>query len=706
MTWPMRSKTSNTSNLNWDSSLEYFQSGKKISPTLEKIISAGIHTFHDLLWILPLRIHRTPKNQSFTFAQIGELFRGKGKIIHCQITPAFGRRFKGKFLLYNGNIIVKDDQGPETMSLRWFNLYPNQKKHLESMQEIEFLGTVQDFRTQKQIVNPQLIQADSPISDYLIEYPTINKVSGNFLKKYIEQIPSKLWDEIQPTLPQIDYEHVLKLSEAFKILHGRYPVHQFTPDLKSKAEERLAYEEFLQDQLKILTRRKYIKRKEAFKYQLPKITIDNYISELPFSLTDDQTKVLHEIIEDLGSGHPMMRMIQGDVGCGKTIVAFLAARIVAEQGKQVAIMCPTEALAQQHYKTFQDLIDQYKLKINLGLLLGSTKAKDKKEMAKSLESGEIHLIIGTHSLFQDSVKFQDLGLAIIDEQHKFGVEQRLKLVAKGEGVHCLIMTATPIPRTLSLAHYGDLDMSFIRTMPSGRKGIKTRITEVVNYEKYLQFVSQRLSLGEQAYFVFPAIEESETTDLNNVKESIEKYKKLFPQFKVEMLHGKMKSEEKESVLNLFYQKKIHILVSTSVIEVGINNPNATIMSIYHPERFGLSSLHQLRGRVGRGEKPGFCFLVLDREISPDSKERLKVIENSTDGFVIAEEDLKFRGEGDLFGVDQSGTITSKKVANFLTHGHILEKVIADLKKLESNSPETLLPILEKLAKDQKILDTI
>ncbi len=669
-------------------------------------MSAGIQDLHDLLWILPLRIHRTPKNQAFTYAQIDQLFRGRGKIIHHQITPAFGRRVKGKFLMYNGYLVVKDDLSNETIALRWFNLYPSQKKQFEAITEVEFLGTVQEYRLQKQIINPQIIAPESTLSDYLIDYPTINKVPGNQTKKYIEKIPDSLWNEIVPTLPQIDYEHVLKLSEAFKILHGRYPIAQFTPDLKSKAEERLAFEEFLQDQLKILTRRKYIKRKTATKFEVPEKILNQYLKELPFELTDDQNKVLHEILNDLGDGHPMMRMIQGDVGCGKTIVAFLAARVVAEQGKQVALMCPTEALAQQHLKSFQELISKFNLKLKVEIILGSTKAKEKKVVLKSLAGGEIHLLIGTHSLFQDTVIFKDLGLAIIDEQHKFGVEQRLKLVSKGEATHCLIMTATPIPRTLSLAHYGDLDMSFIRTMPAGRKGIKTRITEVVNYEKYLQFVAARLSLGEQAYFVFPAIEESETTDLKNVKESVEKYKKLYPQFKVEMLHGKMKSDEKEAVLKLFYEKKIHVLISTSVIEVGINNPNATIMSIYHPERFGLSSLHQLRGRVGRGDKPGFCFLVLDRNLSPEAQTRLKVIENSTDGFVIAEEDLKFRGEGDLFGVDQSGTVTSKKVANFLTHGHILEHVITDLKKLEETKPAVLLPILEKLAKDQKILDTI
>ena len=324
----------------------------------------------------------------------------------------------------------------------------------------------------------------------------------------------------------------------------------------------------------------------------------------------------------------------------------------------------------------------------------------------NLKSGATQILIGTHSLFQDSVIFQKLGLAIIDEQHKFGVEQRLRLVAKGEGTHSLIMTATPIPRTLSLAQYGDLDISSIKTMPAGRKGIKTRITEKRNYDKYIEFVKSRLIQREQAYFVFPAIEESETADIQNVKDSLKKYQEQFRGFKVEMLHGQMKAEEKEKVVQDFRDQKIHILISTSVIEVGINIPNATIMSIYNPERFGLSSLHQLRGRVGRGEKPGFCFLVLDKELAPESYQRLEVIEKNLDGFVIAEEDLKFRGEGDLFGVDQSGSVSTKKLANFLTHTAILEQVVQDVEKLKVEQPALLAPIFEKLAKDQKILDTI
>ncbi len=416
----------------------------------------------------------------------------------------------------------------------------------------------------------------------------------------------------------------------------------------------------------------------------------------------DQKKVFEEIIVDFNSGHPMMRMIQGDVGCGKTIVAYLASRIIVENQLQVALMCPTETLAKQHYETFKQLAPNFEIQI----LLGSTKSKERKNLLQELKQGVIKILIGTHSLFQENVEFSKLGLAIIDEQHKFGVEQRLKLVSKGDGVHCLIMTATPIPRTLSLAQYGDLDISSIKTLPNGRKGIKTRITERQNFDKYIEFVRSRLLMREQAYFVFPAIDESETIDIQNVKESLSKYQALFRGYRVEMLHGQMKPDEKEKIVKEFREQKIHILLSTSVIEVGINIPNATVMSIYNPERFGLSSLHQLRGRVGRGDKPGFCFLVLDKEISHEAFQRLEVIEKNLDGFVIAEEDLKFRGEGDLFGVDQSGSVSQKKLANYLVHSAILEEVVSDLNRLKVISPHLIDPILEKLAKNQKILDTI
>jgi ATP-dependent DNA helicase RecG len=698
----MKSKTSSTLSPDWHSPLEILTAGKKPSPTIEKLTEAGLKTILDLLWILPLRIYKMPSFKAFREAEMNQFFKGSGKIIHCEIKPAFGRRGKGNILLFNGYVVLKDDLSQESLSLRWFNLYPNQKKQIEALDHIAFLGQVQEFKAQKQIVNPQIIDPDVNANPYIIEYPTVNKISGVHLKKIYDLIPRDLWEKIPETLPELGYNSKLTLGEAFKIIHGKTPVDTFDLKKKDAAEERLIYEEFLIDQLKIQTRRKFIKRKDAPVIALENNRVNDLVKHLPFELTSDQLKVFEEIIKDFKSGHPMMRMVQGDVGCGKTIVAFLAARVANKAGHQVALMCPTEALANQHYESFRQLNPA----LNLELLLGSTKAKEKKLILKNLIEGETEIVIGTHALFQDTVKFKKLGLAIIDEQHKFGVEQRLRLVSKGEGTHSLIMTATPIPRTLSLAQYGDLDISSIKMMPAGRKGIKTRITEKVNYAKYVEFVKARLNQGEQAYFVFPAIEESETIDLQNVKDSLKKYQEVFREFKVDMLHGQMKSEEKEKTVQDFREKKTNILVSTSVIEVGINVPNATIMSIYNPERFGLSSLHQLRGRVGRGEKPGFCFLVLDKEVTPEAHQRLKVVENNLDGFVIAEEDLKFRGEGDLFGVDQSGTTTTKKLANFLTHTAILEQVVADVDRLQKTHPELLAPHFERLAKDQKILDTI
>lgn len=697
----MKSSPSDTTDLNWASPIEFLAKSKRPSLTLEKLSEAGIKTVADLLWILPLRIHKSPLPQPFREAQLNQYFRGAGKVIHVEIRPAFGRRGKGNILLYNGFVVIKDDLSSESLSLRWFNLYPNQKKQIESLERISFMGKVEEYKAQKQVINPQLLSTEE-IAPYILEYPTVNKLPGSTFKKAFELIPPSLWNTVPQILPELGYDKKMSLGKAFQIIHGRIVPEDFTQKLKDEAEERLIYEEFLIDQLKIQTRRKFIKKKVAPIFKADAKLVKNLKSALPFTLTIDQDKVFEEILKDFTSGHPMMRMVQGDVGCGKTIVAYLASRVVTQLGYQVALMCPTEALAQQHFESFKELAPE----INIELILGSTKAKEKKSVLARLKSGDINICIGTHALFQDTVIFNKLGLAIIDEQHKFGVEQRLKLVSKGEGTHSLIMTATPIPRTLSLAQYGDLDISSIKTMPSGRKGIKTRITEKLNYEKYVEFVKSRLMQKEQAYFVFPAIDESETLDLQNVKESLKKYQASFRGFTVEALHGQMRPDEKEKVVQDFREQKIHILVSTSVIEVGINIPNSTIMSIYNPERFGLSSLHQLRGRVGRGEKPGFCFLVLDKDLPPETYHRLEVIEKNLDGFVIAEEDLKFRGEGDLFGVDQSGSVTTKKLANFLTHTAILEQVVQDVEKLKTTHPDLLAPIFEKLAKDQKILDTI
>lgn len=705
----MRSNPSTTSSLQQETSLLELAAGKRPSAHLETLHQAGVRTLEDLLWLMPLRSVPLPRLKPYAQLRQGEMFLGQGRVIHREIRPAFGRRTKGKFLLYTAYLVVQELEGHQTMALRWFNIYPSLKKQMEAWDQVWFLGVPQEYRAQIQIVNPKVHPIDgsdwaSSHGEWLIEYPTVSKVPGSFTAGLVAKLPPSFWMSIHSPYGT-DEICDMKLAQAFRILHARLPASEASNEHRQLAEERLAYEEFFVDQLKIATRRRFIKKKPG-----PVIPADAeaqtaFRKLLPFALTEDQDKAVEAILADMRTGHPMMRMIQGDVGCGKTVVALLAALNVIAAGHQVALMCPTETLALQHAETIAGLFGKLAF-LKPGLLLGSMKKRERDQVQRAMVSGEVNLVIGTHALFQESVAFKQLGLAIIDEQHKFGVEQRLQLMAKGAGTHCLIMSATPIPRTLSLAQYGDLDFTIIKTMPVGRKPIKTRIVDPVNYEKYVEFIGQRLALGEQGYFVFPAIEESETQDLQNVKEAFEQYGKTFSHHKLAMLHGKMKSDEKDATIKDFVAQKSAVLISTTVIEVGINVPNATFMCIYHPERFGLSSLHQLRGRVGRGVKASFCFLVLDSDLSPAAHARLEVMEQTTDGFAIAEADLQNRGEGDLFGVDQSGVVTRRRIADFAKHSKILEKVYRDVQHLTATEPDKIDPLLVRLARDQKILDTI
>ncbi len=709
----MKSTTSNSiskANLTWSSTLEDLL-GKKSKKTYEKLYSSDINTLEDLLWIFPLRVLELPPVNQFRFAEEGKIFIGRGKLINVQAKPNFRIRGKGRALLYNVVATVKDLLSEDFITLRWFNTYGSVKQKLEKMNYLEFMGEVSVFSNALQIVNPETFSIEDLNSeshfqktgtDLKIQYPTVNGISGIHIKKIIDQIPSKLWDSLEEILPEkiILERDLLNLKDAFKILHAKIKPND---ELQVKAETRLIYNEFFNDQIKIYLRRQFLKKPKAKIVTIDSDLEKKYLNCFPYQLTIDQIKTWDAVKNDFSRGEPMMRMVQGDVGCGKTSIAFLACAMTSANGLQSAFMCPTEALALQHFMSAKEYFEQSNVRI--ALLLGSTPAKNKKIIYKELVNGEIDLIIGTHSLFQESVVFKNLSLAIIDEQHKFGVEQRISLTNKGEGTHCLIMSATPIPRSLSLTRYGDLDISIIRSMPIGRKGHKTRIVTTETHSQYLSFIKTRLSMNEQIYVVVPAINESAEIEIHHLEEVLEIYKQYFNEFKIKGLHGQMKAEEKQQIFTEFKNGDFQLLVSTSVIEVGINVPNATVMSILNPERFGLSSLHQLRGRVGRGDKPGFCFLVLDKEISNISKERLKVIENNTDGFIIAEEDLKLRGEGDLFGKEQSGS-KERKFANLILHSDLLELARNDLYKyLNLNDPK-LIEQIAKISKDAKIFNTI
>ncbi len=706
-------KKTKSTNLDWSSPLESML-GKASTKTVDKLKIAGIKELRDLLWIFPLRIIELPPLRSFEHIEESRIFIGRAKVLNVQSKPNFRVRGKARAMLYNISVHVQDTLSEKIISLKWFNSYNSVTQKISKATYIEFMGEASLFNGQIQFANPDFFQLESPddqspfvtvANELKIQYPTVNTIPGVQIKKIIDRIPTSLWSSIPETLPQaiLNRKQFLSLSESFKVIHAKTKP---TPQLEAQAENRLIYEEFFEDQIKIYLRRQYFKKPKAKSYKSSNELFAKFCTHYPYRLTPDQNATMIDVRRDLQGDHPMMRLVQGDVGCGKTTIAMLAAMIVMNNGAQVALMCPTEALAIQHFVSTLDLFDQKEFKIKL--LLGSTSAKERKVIYQELLDGNIQFIIGTHSLIQDNVQFKELGLAIIDEQHKFGVDQRIRLTSKTEGSHCLIMSATPIPRSLSLTQYGDLDISTIKVMPAGRKGHKTRIVTEETYPQFLNFIKTRLSLREQIYVVVAAINESAEVeqDFHNLNDVLQKFKSYFPEHKVEGLHGQMKSDEKAQMFHAFKNHQVDILVSTSVIEVGINVLNATVMAIMNPERFGLSSLHQLRGRVGRGEKPGFCFLVNDKTISHLSMERLKVIESNTDGFKIAEEDLKIRGEGDLFGTDQSGSISQKRIANIVLHSDVLYEARKDALDLIHNHDPEIEKLLLKFSNDERIFTTV
>lgn len=698
-------KSSNINKLKWSSSILELSPRKNHPPqNLIKLHAGGIETLKDLVWLFPLRISPRPKMAPFSEMRVKEIFLGRGTVISIKFTPSHGAkgRGKGQLQLFNATCVLQDTLSKQYISLKWFNAYPGLKKQVEAESELTFIGTVSDYKGSLQIVSPKLNTKETQTQDsMLIDYPTVNSVSGKHIKKAIDKIPLSLWDVDGFNLNYKELElNLTPLQEALKTLHGKIVS---SPDELVKARERVIYDEFFSNQLKVLARKMKNKALKADSFSISNSKLHEFKNLFPYKLTKDQDKVMNHIINDLGSSKPMMRMIQGDVGCGKTSIAILCALIITDASAQVALMCPTEALATQHAQTFYSLLGN---RVNISLLLGNTKAKDKKNIYRALQNNETSLVIGTHALIQDSITFSRLKLVIIDEQHKFGVNQRQKLIKKGENVHTLIMTATPIPRTLQLSQYGDLDISTIRTMPSGRKGIKTRIVTSATYEKYLSFLKTRLFMGEQVYVVVPAIEESESLDLKNINSLTKVYRDFFPEFKIANLHGQLKPLEKHAVMKEFTNGMVDLLISTTVIEVGINIINSTVISIYNPDRFGLSSLHQLRGRVGRGEKAAFCFLIASDNISNEAMNRIKTIEKTTDGFEIAEADLANRGQGDLFGPHQSGHISPYKLANIIEHFSIFERVAQDIENLKENNSESINNLILNLLDNPQVSSTI
>jgi ATP-dependent DNA helicase RecG len=481
-------------------------------------------------------------------------------------------------------------------------------------------------------------------------YPLTAGLSQGMLKKFVKQAFDAVTGEIEDELPvSLVRRHCfVAKKKALRSLH--FPA---TMEEVDEARKSLVYEELFYLQLLIGRRRlsKQVTRKLRVKIGFANQA--RLLARLPFSLTPDQLTSLDEIYADIFSDHPMYRLLQGDVGCGKTLVALLAALAVIESGEQAAFMAPTELLARQHAENIARLAEP--LGINIGFLSGSIRDEERKLLVSALVAGDIKLLVGTHALFSEDISFRKLGLVIVDEQHRFGVLQRLRLLRKGDNPDLLLMTATPIPRSLALTAFGDLDVSTIRSMPVGRKPIVTHLTREGNESKVYDRVRREVEAGRQVYIVYPLIEESEKLDL---KDALSMFAKLsaevFPDLRLGLIHSKVREDEKLKVMEDFFLHKTDILVATSVVEVGVDVPNATAIVIEHAERFGLSALHQLRGRVGRGEHQSYAFLIYSEKLTPDGIERLKVMMETLDGFKIAEEDLKLRGPGELLGARQSG----------------------------------------------------
>ncbi len=613
----------------------------------------GIFTYADLLQHYPFRYEDRTK-----FYKIREL---QGEMSNVQVKG----QIRSKQLIGAGRkqrlaVQFADETG--IMELVWFSGINWISPKLKTGVDYVAYGQPKRFGSKYTMAHPELQVLTPAISknEFLQPvYSTSETLRRRYLDskaifKYQKILLKEAYNRIPETLPP----HILNqygfLAKKDAVVQIHVPKNQ---QLLQKARFRMKFDEFFFMQLRLLMQKKV--RLEKFKGQLLQKTdllTEFYQSHLPFDLTGAQKKVIKEIFGDFKSGKQMNRLLQGDVGSGKTIVAFISALIAIDSGAQVALMAPTQILANQHYEGLKEFAD--KIGVTIALLTGSTKTKARREIHEDLKSGELKILVGTHALLEEVVQFQNLGLAIVDEQHRYGVAQRARLWKKNENFvpHVLIMTATPIPRTLSMSVYGDLDISIIDELPKGRKPIKTIHQYDANRLKLNGFLKKEIEKGRQVYVVYPLIEESEKLDLKDLMDGYESIARAFPEYPISIVHGKMKAADKDFEMARFVKGETKIMVATTVIEVGVNVPNASVMVIENAERFGLAQLHQLRGRVGRGAEQSYCVLVSSYKLSKEARTRIETMVRTTDGFEIAQVDMNLRGPGDMMGTQQSGQL--------------------------------------------------
>lgn len=663
-----------------------------------------IYTFYDLLTYYPFR------------------YIDKSKIYHIrEITPDTSFiQIKGRILQMEvvgqnraSRLVALFTDGVDTMELVWFNSIRWLQNSLKLNQEYLIFGKPSVFNGKYSISHPEMelvSDAQSPIVHFFQPlYSSTDKakrmqLDSRGISRLVYNLLSLLpADAIEETLPQ----HLLQSLHLMGRKEALYNIHFPTDNNQlQRALARLRFDELFFVQMGLL-QTKQLRLEKQKGYAMPKVGQlfnEFYAKGLPFGLTDAQKRVIKEIFADLKSGKQMNRLLQGDVGSGKTITALLVMLLAIDNGYQACLMAPTEILAQQHYEKISKMITPFGVRVEL--LTGSTRKSQRKKMFAAIEAGEVHICIGTHALLEDTVQFANLGLAVIDEQHRFGVAQRAKLWTKNNMYpHVLVMTATPIPRTLAMTVYGDLDVSVIDQLPPGRKPVRT-LHFFDNYmNKVLDFMRQQLALGRQVYVVYPLIEESAAMDLKHVDEGFEWLSKTFyPTYNVCMVHGRMKPAEKEEQMQRFVSGKAAIMVATTVIEVGVDVPNASVMVIQNAERFGLSQLHQLRGRVGRGADQSYCILMSSVKLSAYAKKRLETMVETTDGFKIAEMDMKLRGPGDIQGTQQSGDFDFK-LADIVRDERMLTYTRELAVNILKEDPQLALPQNECLRKQLSFINS-
>ena len=644
----------------------------------KKLDKLNLHTAWDLVLHLPLRYEDETHIMPIKDAPIGVPCQVEGEVIHQEVT------FKPRKQL----IVQIADGSGSVLFLRFIHFYASHQKQMAVGKRIRAVGEIKHGFYGDEMIHPKIRDAESSgLAESLTPvYPTVNGLNQPTLRRIIQTAldVTPLHDTLPDALlGRLKLPH---LAESLRLLHSPPPsftIHQLS-DGALPAWQRLKFDELLAQQLSMrLARQKRVSGTAAA------LGGDGTLTQalrhaLPFALTDAQERVVSEIRRDMAQTHPMHRLLQGDVGSGKTIVAALSALTAIESGAQAAVMAPTEILAEQHFIKFKQWLEP--LGLEVVWLSGSQRKKAKDEAKAKLADGTVKIAVGTHALFSDDVEFQNLGLVIVDEQHRFGVAQRLALKSKGRDVHQLMMSATPIPRTLAMSFFADLDVSVIDELPPGRTPIKTRLVNNVRRAEVEGFVLNICRKGQQAYWVCPLIEESETLQLQTATETLEQLQAALPELNIGLVHGRMKAAEKAEVMAQFAAGRLNVLVATTVIEVGVDVPNAALMVIEHAERMGLAQLHQLRGRVGRGAAESVCVLLFAEPLSELAKARLKVIYEYTDGFEIARQDLNIRGPGEFLGARQSG-IPMLRFANLEEDLHLLEQAREIAPMLIEQNPE-------------------